>query len=92
MYILGFDIGGTKCAVMTALWDGNEIKLEKKQPQIIADEKPVITLETKIEQAIEKAPQETYKKKVQETLEDERIFRVKERPVVFHSPVSNPNP
>ena len=31
MYILGFDIGGTKCAVMTALWDGNEIKLEKKE-------------------------------------------------------------
>ena len=22
MYILGFDIGGTKCAVVTALWDG----------------------------------------------------------------------
>ena len=30
MKILGFDIGGTKCAVITALWDGNEIKLLKK--------------------------------------------------------------
>ena len=28
--ILGFDIGGTKCAVITALWDGEEIKLIKK--------------------------------------------------------------
>lgn len=31
MYILGFDIGGTKCAVVTALWDGNQIKLLKKE-------------------------------------------------------------
>ncbi len=31
MYILGFDIGGTKCAVITALWDGNEISLKKKE-------------------------------------------------------------
>lgn len=30
MKILGFDIGGTKCAVITALWDGEEIKLLKK--------------------------------------------------------------
>lgn len=30
MYILGFDIGGTKCAVITAEWDGQEIKLLKK--------------------------------------------------------------
>lgn len=30
MKILGFDIGGTKCAVITALWDGKEIKLLKK--------------------------------------------------------------
>ncbi len=82
---------GVKNAILNAD-NRREIKLEKKQPQIIADEKPVITLETKIEQAIEKAPQETYKKKVQETLEDERIFRVKERPVVFHSPVSSFQP
>lgn len=31
MKILGFDIGGTKCAVMTAEWDGENIKLFKKE-------------------------------------------------------------
>ena len=31
MYILGFDIGGTKCAVITAEWDGNEVTLLKKE-------------------------------------------------------------
>ena len=30
MYILGFDIGGTKCAVTTAQWDGETICLLKK--------------------------------------------------------------
>lgn len=30
MYILGFDIGGTKCAVTTARWDGETIRLLKK--------------------------------------------------------------
>lgn len=30
MYILGFDIGGTKCAVTTAQWDGSEITLLQK--------------------------------------------------------------
>ena len=30
MKILGSDIGGTKCAVITATWDGEEIKLLKK--------------------------------------------------------------
>lgn len=30
MYILGFDIGGTKCAVVTASWDGEKITLLKK--------------------------------------------------------------
>lgn len=30
MKILGFDIGGTKCAVITAEWDGNSIKLLNK--------------------------------------------------------------
>lgn len=30
MYILGFDIGGTKCAVITAMWDDNKITLLKK--------------------------------------------------------------
>ncbi len=31
MYVLGFDIGGTKCAVVTARWDGAEITLLKKE-------------------------------------------------------------
>ena len=31
MYVLGFDIGGTKCAVTTALWDGSSITLLKKE-------------------------------------------------------------
>ena len=30
MYILGFDIGGTKCAVTTARWDGENIRLLRK--------------------------------------------------------------
>lgn len=30
MYILGFDIGGTKCAVATAQWDGESITLLEK--------------------------------------------------------------
>ena len=30
MYILGFDIGGTKCAAVSAKWDGKEIKLLMK--------------------------------------------------------------
>ena len=31
MYILGFDIGGTKCAVITAQWDDNNITILKKE-------------------------------------------------------------
>ncbi len=30
MYNLGLDIGGTKCAAVTAIWDGTDIKLLKK--------------------------------------------------------------
>jgi glucokinase len=30
MYILGFDIGGTKCAAVTASWDNSEVKIIKK--------------------------------------------------------------
>ena len=29
--ILGFDIGGTKCAVVTATWDGSEISITEKR-------------------------------------------------------------
>jgi len=31
MLLLGFDIGGTKCAVVTALWDGEHITILKKE-------------------------------------------------------------
>ena len=31
MYLLGFDIGGTKCAVITARWENGEITLLKKE-------------------------------------------------------------
>jgi len=31
VFILGFDIGGTKCAVITANWDGKKIDLLKKE-------------------------------------------------------------
>jgi N-acetylglucosamine kinase-like BadF-type ATPase len=31
MIILGFDIGGTKCAVVTAEWDGENVTLLKKK-------------------------------------------------------------
>lgn len=31
MYLLGFDIGGTKCAVVTGQWDGEEIRILKKE-------------------------------------------------------------
>ena len=31
MYILGFDIGGTKCAVVTAISDGENIRILKKE-------------------------------------------------------------
>ena len=31
MYLLGFDIGGTKCAVITAQWEAGNIRLLKKE-------------------------------------------------------------
>ena len=31
MYILGFDIGGTKCAVITAKWEDGQIQIIKKE-------------------------------------------------------------
>ncbi len=80
---------GVKNAILNAD-NRREIKLEKKAPEAVAaEEKPV---EVKIEQAINAAPHAEYKEKVQKTLEDDRIFKVKERPVIFHSPVSNLQP
>lgn len=46
MLLLGFDIGGTKCAAVTALWDGENITILKKEkcptdltvtPQVMLD-------------------------------------------------------
>ena len=47
MYYIGLDIGGTKCAVMTAEWDGKNITLQKK-------EKCATDLSIKPEKMIEK--------------------------------------
>ncbi len=78
---------GVKNAILNAD-NRREIKLEKKQPEIAFTEKrEQKPLESKIEKAIEAAPQAEYIKKVEKTLEDDRIFRIKERPV-FHSPIS----
>lgn len=60
MYILGFDIGGTKCAVITALWDGENIKLLKKQKcdtdLTIAPEKMIDRLILLAEKILEQKP------------------------------------
>ena len=39
MKVLGFDIGGTKCAVITAIWDSKEIKLLEKNNYLIRNTK-----------------------------------------------------
>lgn len=83
---------GTKNAILNAD-NRREIKLEKKQPQQqITQPAP---LEKRIEKAITTAPQEKfvtvtaeqYKEKVAKTLEDDRMFKIKEREVRFHSPL-----
>lgn len=83
---------GIKNAILNAD-NRREVKLEKKQPEAVilqkTEEKP---LSVKVEQAIESAPRTAYKEKIAKTLEDERIFKVKEKPVFFHSPVSNIQP
>lgn len=60
MYILGFDIGGTKCAVMTAEWDGNEITLLKKEKcatdLTIAPEKMIEKLIEMADAILDKTP------------------------------------
>ncbi len=88
---------GTKNAILNAD-NRREIKLEKKQPvSQPAEPKP---LEKRIEAAIRTAPQdsfvkmtsEEYKEKIVKTLDNDRMFRVKEKEVRFHSPVSNIQP
>lgn len=87
---------GTKNAILNAD-NRREIKLEKKQPEAAAKAQP---LEKRIETAIRTAPREKfvtvsseeYKEKIAKTLEDDRMFRIKEKEVRFHTPVSSFQP
>ena len=60
MNILGFDIGGTKCAVVTASWDGKEIKLTAKDrcdtDRSIAPEAMIDRLITMADNILDGAP------------------------------------
>ncbi|MBQ8903779.1 MAG: DNA mismatch repair endonuclease MutL, partial [Oscillospiraceae bacterium] len=84
---------GTKNAILNAD-NKREIKLEKKQPQPQASQPA--PLEKRIEKAITAAPQENfvrvtadeYREKVARSLEDDRMFRIKEKEVCFHSPLN----
>ncbi len=84
---------GAKNAILNAD-NKREIKLEKKQPELRTEEaKP---LDKRIEAAIRTAPQEKfaavsceeYKEKVAKVLENDRMFKINEKPVAFHSPLS----
>lgn len=61
MRVLGFDIGGTKCAVITAEWDGQNIKLLKKEkcdtPKGAAPEKIISKLIDMADGILDTAPQ-----------------------------------
>ena len=39
MYLLGLDIGGTKCAAVTANWDGSTITLLEKVAYFVKNNK-----------------------------------------------------
>ncbi len=83
---------GVRNAILNAD-NKREIKLEKKQPE--ASPSQAKPLSERIESAINTAPREQfarvsteeYREKVAKTLEDDRMFRVKEREVRFHSPL-----
>ena len=88
---------GVRNAILNAD-NKREIKLEKKQPvSVPAVPQP---LEKRVEAAIRTAPQEgfvkmssdEYKEKVSKTLDNDRMFRIKEREVRFHSPLSGIQP
>lgn len=54
MIILGFDIGGTKCAVVTATWDGEAVTLlKKKRCKTDLSVKPEVMISRLIEMADE---------------------------------------
>lgn len=61
MYILGFDIGGTKCAVITAQWDGEHITIRKKEKcptdLAISPEEMIEKLITMADGILEKTPE-----------------------------------
>ncbi|MBQ8612788.1 MAG: DNA mismatch repair endonuclease MutL [Ruminiclostridium sp.] len=80
---------GVKNAILNAD-NRREIKLEKKLPEPVAEVKAeAVPLAERVEKALETAPQNIYKEKVRETLENSRILEIKEKPVAFHSPVSS---
>lgn len=80
---------GVKNAILNAD-NRREIKLEKKLPEPVAEVKAeAVPLAERVEKALETAPQNIYKEKVRETLENSRIVEIKEKPVAFHSPVSS---
>lgn len=59
MYLLGFDIGGTKCAVITAEWNGEEVTLLQKKKCPTEHIAPELMLQKLIQMAdsiLEKAP------------------------------------
>lgn len=60
MYILGFDIGGTKCAVNTAKWDGSKIELLSKKScatdHTISPEKMIDRMIEMAEEILEEKP------------------------------------
>jgi len=84
---------GVKNAILNAD-NRREIKLEKKEPKPVTavtekrEEPPVV----KVEKALERAAGDSYKEKISEILEDEKIFKAKDKPVYFHSPVSKFKP
>ena len=88
---------GTRNAILNAD-NKREIKLEKQQP-VSAPAAPQ-PLEKRVEAAIRTAPQEgfvkmsseEYKEKVAKSLDDDRMFRIREKEVRFHSPLSGIQP
>ena len=60
MYILGFDIGGTKCAVITASWENGDISLLKKEKcetdKALSPEKMIEKLISMADSILERKP------------------------------------
>lgn len=60
MYLLGFDIGGTKCAVITAEWENGEITILKKDKcntdKTLAPEKMIDRLIAMADEILDRSP------------------------------------